>query len=116
MLLGGDNLDLALAMLVEQKLRDAGTLSLVQRQILRRKCSAAKEHLLSNSNAQSVTITILGSGRGVIGSGMSAELTGREVVDALLNGFLPLTAADDLPARDRRPGLRELGLPYETVP
>ena len=116
MLLGGDNLDLALAMLVEQKLRDAGRLSLIQRQILRRKCSAAKEHLLSNSNAESVTITILGSGRGVIGGGMSAELTRCEVVDALLDGFLPVTAADDLPARDRRPGLRELGLPYETAP
>jgi hypothetical protein len=116
MLLGGDNLDLALAMLVEQKLRDAGRLSLTQRQILRRKCSAAKEHLLSNSNAERVTITILGSGRGVIGGGMSAELTRSEVVDALLDGFLPVTAADDLPARDRRPGLRELGLPYETAP
>jgi molecular chaperone DnaK (HSP70) len=116
LLLGGDNLDLALAMLVEQKLRDPGRLSLTQRQILRRKCSAAKEHLLSDSNSESVTITILGSGRGVIGGGMSANLTRTEVVDAILNGFLPVTAADELPARDRRMGLRELGLPYETEP
>ena len=116
LLLGGDNLDLALAMLVEQKLRDDGRLSLTQRQILRRKCSAAKEHLLSGSSSESVTITILGSGHGVIGGGMSAELTRGEVVDALLNGFLPATAADDMVARDRRLGLRELGLPYETEP
>ncbi len=116
LLLGGDNLDIALAVVVEQKLGAAGRLSLAQRQTLRRKCSAAKEHLLSDSKSDSVTITILGSGRGVIGGGMSAELTRAEVVDTLLNGFLPATAADDLPARDRRLGLRELGLPYETEP
>ncbi len=116
LLLGGDNLDLALAVLVEQKLQNAGRLSLTQRQSLRRKCSAAKERLLADSDAESVTITILGSGRGVVGGGMSAELTRAEVFEALLNGFLPITAADDLPSRDRRVGLRELGLPYETEP
>lgn len=116
LLLGGDNLDLALAVLVEHKLGDGGRLSLTQRQILRRKCSAAKEHLLAEAGDESVTITILGSGRGVVGGGMSAELTSNEVIDALLNGFLPIVAEDDQPARDRRQGLRELGLPYETEP
>jgi molecular chaperone DnaK (HSP70) len=116
LLLGGDNLDLALAVRMEQKFGPGAKLTLGQRQTLRRKCSAAKEHLLADPTKQSVQITILGTGRGVVGGGMTAELTRDEVVEALTSGFLPLTARNDLPARDRRTGLRELGLPYETEP
>ena len=116
LLLGGDNLDLALAVLAEQKLGEAAKLTLTQRQSLRRKCSAAKEQLLSDPALQRVTITILGAGRGVVGGGMTTELTRDEVVAALAEGFLPIGRADDLPARDRRVGLRELGLPYESEP
>ena len=115
LLLGGDNLDLALAALVERKLAPA-RLTLTQRQVLRRKCTAAKEALLSIGAADRVTITILGSGRGVVGGGLTAELTRGEVASALSEGFLPRIRPDDLPARDRRPGLRELGLPYEGEP
>ena len=115
LLLGGDNVDLALAAAVEQKFGRA--LTLTQQQILRRKCSAAKEHLLSDAAAvDRVAITVLGAGRGVVGQGLSAELTRDEVARVLTEGFLPLTEVDDLPARDRRVGLRELGLPYETEP
>jgi hypothetical protein len=116
LLLGGDNLDLALAALVEQKLAGSGKLTLTQRQVLRRKCTAAKEQLLTHSAAEHAVITLLGSGRGVVGGGMSTELTRAEVAATLSEGFLPLTSPDDLPARDRRVGLRELGLPYETEP
>jgi molecular chaperone DnaK (HSP70) len=116
LLLGGDNLDLALAALVEQKLSGSGRLTLTQRQTLRRKCSAAKEQLLSDTGIDRVAITLLGAGRGVVGGGMTADLTRAEVESALRDGFLPVTAAGDLPARDRRAGLRELGLPYETEP
>ena len=116
LLLGGDNLDLALAVAVEGKLSGGHRLTLSQRQMLRRKCSAAKEQLLSEAAPDGVAITILGTGRGVVGGGMTAELTRTEVVNALTEGFLPITAADDLPARDRRVGLRELGLPFETEP
>jgi len=63
-----------------------------------------------------VPVSVLGSGRSVIGGAMTTELTRDEVEETLLNGFLPLTAADDLPARDRRSGLRELGLPYASEP
>jgi molecular chaperone DnaK (HSP70) len=118
LLLGGDNLDLALAALVEEKLTQSGgpKLSLTQRLSLRRKCSAAKEQLLSDAEAHKARISILGTGRGVVGGGMSTELTREETVRTLLDGFLPLTSREDLPARDRRVGLRELGLPYETEP
>jgi molecular chaperone DnaK (HSP70) len=116
LLLGGDNLDLALAVLVEQRLGDAQKLSLAQRLSLRRKCSAAKERLLEDAALERLPITILGTGRGVVGSGRTAELTRTDVLDALTAGFLPITPIGDLPARDRRAGLRELGLPYETEP
>ena len=115
LLLGGDNLDLALAAAVEHKLAPA-RLTLAQRQVLRRKCTAAKEALLTSDATARLAITVLGSGRGVVGGGVTTELTRAEVVTALREGFLPLTRPDDLPARDRRVGLRELGLPYETEP
>ena len=118
LLLGGDNLDLALATLVEQKLSVTGSakLSLTQRQILLRKCSAIKERLLSAGAPVEETITILGAGRGVVAGGMTTTLTREDVEKALTEGFLPITAANDWPARDRRSGLRELGLPYESDP
>ena len=90
LLLGGDNLDLALAALVETRLGDA-KLTLVQRQSLRRKCSAAKERLLSDPSITSLPITILGSGRGVIGGGLTSELTIDDVRQVMDDGFLPLT-------------------------
>ncbi len=118
LLLGGDNLDLALAALVEKKLIDTGApkLSLTQRLTLRRKCSAAKETLLAPDGENRVTITLLGSGRGVVGGGMTSALTREDATTALLDGFLPLIDKTDVPARDRRLGLRELGLPYEPEP
>ena len=118
LLLGGDNLDLALATLVEKKLTDVGApkLSLTQRLALRRKCSAAKESLLAAGGVDRVPITLLGSGRGVIGGGMTSELTRADATTALLDGFLPMVEKTDVPAREHRLGLRELGLPYEPEP
>ena len=112
---GGDNLDLALAALVEERL--GSRLSLTQRLALRRQCTAAKERLLSDAALDQVMLTILGSGRSVVGGAHSAEVTRQDVVRLLEDGFLPITAYDEHPRRDRRPGaLRELGLPYETDP
>ena len=115
LLLGGDNLDLALARRVEEKLH-APKLGLRQRQALRRACCAAKERLLSDPALDRLPISVLGSGRALVGGTLTAELTRDEVVEILTGGFLPLTAPDDLPAHDRRVGLRELGLPYASDP
>jgi molecular chaperone DnaK (HSP70) len=115
LLLGGDNLDLALARRVEEKL-GGSRLSLRQRNALRRACCAAKERLLTEAGLGRLPISILGSGRAVVGQMLGTELTRDEVLDVLATGFLPLTAADDLPARGRTAGLRELGLPYAGDP
>ena len=111
LLLGGDNVDLALARRVEEKLGHP-RLTLRQQHALRRQCCAAKEKLLSDSSVERVPLTVLGGGRAVVGGALTTELTRAEVEQILVDGFLPLTAPDDLPARDRRAGLRELGLPY----
>jgi molecular chaperone DnaK (HSP70) len=115
LLLGGDNLDLALARHVEEKLH-APKLSLRQRHALRRTCCAAKEQLLSDLELERIPISVLGSGRAVVGGTLTSDLTRDEVVQVLTTGFLPRTAPDDLPAHDRRVGLRELGLPYANEP
>ncbi len=115
LLLGGDNLDLALARRIEEKLRTP-KLSLRQGHALRRACCAAKERLLIDPSLERLPISVLGSGRAVVGGTLTAELTREEVLDILIRGFLPLTAPDDLPVNERRVGLRELGLPYASDP
>jgi molecular chaperone DnaK (HSP70) len=111
LLLGGDNLDFALARRVEDKLKDI-KLTLRQRYALRRVCCAAKERLLSDSSLEHVPVTVLGSGRGVVGQALSVDLTREEVLQILTAGFLPITAPEETPVHGRTTGLRELGLPY----
>ena len=115
LLLGGDNVNLALARRVMEKLGNP-KLSLRQQNALRRQCCAAKEKLLSDGRLKRVPVNILGAGRSVVGGTLSAELSRQEVEEALINGFLPLTDPGELPARERRTGLRELGLPYASEP
>ncbi len=118
LLLGGDNLDFALARRIEEKLETLKEtkLTLRQRYALRRACCAAKERLLSDSSLGRVPVTLLGSGRSVVGQALSVELTREEVLQILTDGFLPITAPDEMPARGRSTGLRELGLPYAVDP
>jgi hypothetical protein len=122
LLLGGDNLDFALARRVEEKLVEENPkylkLTLRQRYALRRSCCAAKERLLSDrpSERSSVSVTVLGSGRAVVGQTLSVELTREEVLQILTAGFLPITARDELPVHGRSTALRELGLPYASDP
>ncbi len=115
LLLGGDNLDFALARYVEKKLKDV-KLTLRQRYALRRTCCASKERLLNDSSLERVPVTILGSGRAVIGDALSTDLTREEVLQVLTDGFLPITAPHEMPATGTPTGLRELGLPYASDP
>jgi molecular chaperone DnaK (HSP70) len=115
LLLGGDNVDLALARLVEEKLRSP-RLTLRQQNALRRQCCAAKERLLGDGAVGSAPVTVLGAGRSVVGGALSTALTRAEVEAVLAEGFLPSSAPVDLPASDRRAGLREFGLPYASEP
>ena len=114
LLLGGDNLDLTLGWLVENKL--GAQLSIRQRSGLRRQCSAAKERLLSDPNLKSVEITVLGGGSSLIGGALKAQLLREEALELTLEGFLPITERGDAPKDEKRSLFRELGLPYVSDP
>ncbi len=114
LLLGGDNLDLTLAWLVEAKL---GTqLSIRQRSGLRRQCAAAKEKLLADPNLKSVEITVLGAGSSLVGGTLKTEILREEALELTLEGFLPFCAIDEKPQEEKRSLFRELGLPYVSDP
>ncbi len=110
LLLGGDNLDLTFAWLVEAKL--GAQLSIRQRSGLRRQCSAAKETLLIDPSRQSVEITVLGSGSALIGKTLKSEIRREEALELALEGFLPFTERGEAPKEEKRSLFRELGLPY----
>jgi hypothetical protein len=114
LLLGGDNLDLTLAWLVEAKL--AKTLSIRQRSGLRRQCSTAKERLLSDANLKSVEITVLGGGSSLVGGTLKTEITREEVLELALDGFLPGCELSDKPKDEDKSLYRELGLPLVSDP
>jgi len=112
-LLGGDNIDLALAHTVAADLAARGTkIDSFQLQALWSNCRLAKEKLLDPvSPASEVPVTILGKGSSLIGGTIKANLR-REQVEKVLEGFLPLVASTELPQKPRAAGLQEMGLPY----
>jgi molecular chaperone DnaK (HSP70) len=114
LLLGGDNLDLTIAWLVETKLNVP--LSIRQRSGLRRQCTAAKERLLSDPNLKSAEITVLGTGSALIGKTLKTEVLREEALELALEGFLPMTERGDAPKEEKRSLFRELGLPYVSDP
>ena len=114
LLLGGDNLDLTIAWLVETKLNVP--LSIRQRSGLRRQCTAAKERLLSDPNLKSAEITVLGTGSALIGKTLKTEVLREEALELALDGFLPITERGDEPKEEKRSLFRELGLPYVSDP
>lgn len=114
LLLGGDNLDLTLAWLVEAKL--GKPLSIRQRSGLRRQCSAAKERLLCDPNLKSVEITVTGGGGSLVGGTLRTEILREEALELTLDGFLPLTSRGEAPKEEKRSLFRELGLPYVSDP
>jgi DNA-K related protein/Hsp70 protein len=112
LLLGGDNMDLALAKFVETRLPAAGRLDAAQYGMLTQACRQAKETLLGENPPASYSVTIMGRGRQVIGGSQSASLTAADVRQVILDGFLPAVPRDAAPQRGGRIGLHEMGLPY----
>jgi len=113
-LLGGDNIDLALARLVADQLAQQGTkIDNFQLQALWNNCRTAKEKLLEPGNKKDeAPVTILGKGTGVVGGSIKAKLQRADLESLLADGFLPAVSSHDMPARQRRVGLQEMGLPY----
>jgi hypothetical protein len=114
LLLGGDNVDVALARAVEGRL--GARLDAVQWATLVQACRAAKERLLSPGAPPRAGVSVAGRGSRLLGATLSAEIAREEVLSLLLDGFFPRAGADDLPRKAGRTGLQELGLPYEADP
>ncbi len=116
LLLGGDNIDLALASLCEARLVPAPERLEPRRfAALVHACRAAKEALLGPNAGDEFPIRVLGLGSALVGSALATTLTRAEVERIVLDGFLPLVEQGTRqPAR--RAGLVSFGLPYESEP
>lgn len=112
-LLGGDNMDLALAHFVARKLQANGTqLDSWQMRALTYGCRSAKEHLLADANATVWPIVVPSRGSKLIGGSIRTELTREEVSAFITDGFFPRVEASARPATRTRAGLTQVGLPY----
>jgi molecular chaperone DnaK (HSP70) len=115
LILGGDNLDLALAHHLEAKLTSGGKLDPRPFDVLVRMCRGVKELMLGENPPAEYSFNLPGSGSRLIGGGQRVEVARDEVRQVLLDGFFPLCALTDAPQR-RRSGFQEFGLPYATDP
>jgi molecular chaperone DnaK (HSP70) len=116
-LLGGDNMDLALSYALGKKLAEKGrTLDQWQQRSLTHSCRLAKEQLLGDATLKKAPVAVLGRGTKVVGGTIKTELERGDVEEALLDGFFPACGPDDRPQAARRVGLTELGLPYAQDP
>ena len=111
LLLGGDNLDLALAHFVEQKLTNGGKLDPRQWSMLIPACRHAKEILLGANAPETYTVVVSGIGSRLIGGAMQTELSRNDVMTLFVDGFLPMVALNERPQK-RQSGFQEFGLPY----
>ena len=114
LLLGGDNMDIALARQLEAGLEGrAGTLDSVRWQSLVLQCRLAKEALLADGtpDGAAVAVQLPGRGRGVVAGTLTAQVTRADVERLVLDGFFPLVPADARP-RAGGAGLREWALPF----
>jgi molecular chaperone DnaK (HSP70) len=120
LMLGGDNMDLALARLVETRLASTATdlatrLSASQLAQLVERCRTAKELLLAADAPEQTQVTLLGGGARLVGGSRSVTLTRADVAHLVVDGFFPAVEAS-AQARQARGGLVEFGLPYARDP
>jgi len=113
-LLGGDNMDLALAYTIKAKMeKETGNrLEAWQIQALTHACRDAKEKIFNDPEADNVALVVPSRGSSLMGGTLRTELTREEVDRVLVEGFLPEVAASEHPVSRPRSGLRSKGLPY----
>lgn len=113
LLLGGDNIDLALAYFAKEKLEDKGhAIDDWQFQSLIHSCRQAKEVLLGENPSSHVDITVMGRGSKLIGGSLKTTITLEEAKGLILEGFAPLVDAEERSKVEKRGGLQQIGLPY----
>jgi len=117
LLLGGDNLDLTLAKIVEQRLVEkvGRKLDALQWHGLVHACRLAKEQILTEGGPDTVPITVASRGAKLLGGTLRDDVTRDELARALFEGFFPVVERDATVTRARG-GLQEFGLPYAADP
>lgn len=114
-LVGGDNMDLALAHHAAQLFGDKGVkLDAWQSVSLWHSCRLAKERLLAEGGPAKHTISVLGRGSKVIGGTVSVEVERDQIIPLLCDGFFPACERTERPQRRRASGFQEIGLPFES--
>jgi molecular chaperone DnaK (HSP70) len=113
-LLGGDNMDLALAHALSQKLDKK--LDTFQLNALTYACRSAKELLFNEVMLDSAPIAVAGRGSSLLSGTLKTTLTRDELERLLTDGFFPKSGIDELPVTARRTGLQQLALPYAADP
>lgn len=112
-LLGGDNMDLALAYHLKMKLAKEGKeLQPWQVQAMTHACRDAKEALLNDHQRQAMPIVVPSRGSKLLGSTLKTELTQHDVQQMLVEGFFPKVTINDHPQQRNRGALTQMGLPY----
>ena len=112
-LLGGDNMDLALAYTVKAKLEKEGKrIEPWQLQALTHSCRDAKEKIFNNFTIDGIPIVVASRGSSLMSGNLRTELTREEVINVLVEGFFPKVAITERPVNPTRTGLRASGLPY----
>jgi hypothetical protein len=116
-LLGGDNMDLALAYRIKAKLAAEGK-KLQPWQVLgvTHGCREAKERLLADPSLNAVPVVVPSRGSKLIGGTLRTELTREEVTQTLIDGFFPWVDVSEHPEQQTRGALNQLGLPYAKDP
>jgi molecular chaperone DnaK (HSP70) len=115
LMLGGDNMDLALARAAEPRIAPGAQLGSARFSQLIQQARAAKERLLARGAPDATRVTVLGSGSKLVGGAKSTEITRDEAEHLVLDGFFPKVDADARPSR-RRGAIVEFGLPYVADP
>jgi hypothetical protein len=114
LLVGGDNMDLALAHEVAGRFAEKGIkLDPWQSVALWHSCRNAKESLLGPDAPEEYPISVLGRGTKLIGKTVSVKVQRAAVTELLVDGFFPPCGVADRPARRRASGFQEIGLPFE---
>ncbi|QDT16095.1 Hsp70 family protein [Alienimonas californiensis] len=117
LLVGGDNMDLAVAHHAAGLLAEKGvTPDPWQSVALWHACRTAKERLLGVDAPEHAPVAVLGRGRKLIGGTVSVDLSADDVRRLVLDGFFPQVAADEKPQNASGGGFVQLGLPYESDP
>jgi hypothetical protein len=116
-LLGGDNMDLALAYALRAKLEaDGKSITDMQFLSLTHSAGKAKVAMLEDESMNEFPIAVPTRGSSLLGNTLSTTLDRQTVEQIVLNGFFATTSVDDLPQKARRTGLQEFGLPYAADP